>query len=282
MSITSTSTADSSSGGTLGTNVGPVSFTGLGSGVDSNSIIQKLTSLTLQQATPYQTQSTALNNQNVELTKINGLLSTLQSSLLTLSDPKTFNSFAGTSSNTSLATVAPTSAGATSTPGTYTITAATTGTATTYASNAAAGHSEHDNIAGSPASSSLPLADGFTAITANNGAASGSITIDGVTTSYDVTSQSLTTILADIQAKVRAVSGDASFTAAYNTATDKVTISSTTRPITLGASTDQGNLLDVLKLSRRAGYEHRRFRYGDERRHGRRDQRVRNPQFRRS
>jgi hypothetical protein len=58
-----------------GTNVPPVSFPGIASGIDYNSIIQKLTSMTLAPTTQLNQQIATLNAANAELVKINGLLS---------------------------------------------------------------------------------------------------------------------------------------------------------------------------------------------------------------
>src|ERR1700757_632212 len=83
-----------------GNNVPPVSFPGIASGIDYNSIIQKLTALTLQQNVSLNAQIATLNAANTELIKINNLLNCVQNTLGALSDPTLFNSWLATSSNT--------------------------------------------------------------------------------------------------------------------------------------------------------------------------------------
>ncbi|MHB8153400.1 MAG: flagellar filament capping protein FliD, partial [Bacillati bacterium] len=93
----------------------------------------------------------------------------------------------------------------------------------------------------------VPLVDSYAAITPANGSTGlGKVTVDGVQVSYDVTSQSLDTILSNIQTAVQAV--DPGFTASVN-AGGVVTFASTDKPISLGSASDSGNLLDVLKLT---------------------------------
>lgn len=234
-----------------GTNVPPVSFPGIASGIDYNSIIDKLTSLTLAPTVTLNTQIATLNAANLELIKINNLLSSVQNALTALSDPNVFNAYGGVSSNTGVATVLgiPNVA---ATPGTYVIEKTTLATATQIVSNAAIGHSELDNV-NNPASpaDSVALADSYAAITPSNGSSSsgkGQITINGVSVSYDVTTQSLNTILANIQSQVQAATGDATFTAGLVAGTDTVKFADTNNPISLGAAGDSGNLLQVLRL----------------------------------
>ena len=63
MSGLSSASSSTSSATAPGTNVAPISFPGIASGIDYNSIIQKYTDITLQQETPLKTQVTALNAQ---------------------------------------------------------------------------------------------------------------------------------------------------------------------------------------------------------------------------
>src|SRR5215472_8800607 len=113
-----------------GNNVPPVSFPGIASGIDYNSIITKLTSLTLSQNVTLNSQIATLNAANTELIKINNLLNCVQNSLGALSDPLLFNSWTANSSDTVAGNASPIS-GATPIAGTYTVTAQTQATATT-------------------------------------------------------------------------------------------------------------------------------------------------------
>src|SRR5690242_15978636 len=87
-----------------GTNLPPISFPGIASGIDYNSIISKLTSLTLAPTTQLNQQVATLNAANAELIKINGLLSNVQSSLNGLSMSAIYNAISATSSNTGVLT----------------------------------------------------------------------------------------------------------------------------------------------------------------------------------
>ncbi len=152
-----------SSSSVPGTNVAPVSFPGIASGIDYNAIIQKLTSMTLSQNVSLNSQITTLNAANTELIKINNMLNCVQNSLGALSDPLIFNTWLATSSDTTEGSASAIS-GATPVAGTYTVTAQTQGTATTITNNPAAGHSINDNN-----SVNKPLAQSYAAITPSNG-----------------------------------------------------------------------------------------------------------------
>lgn len=235
------------SSGALGTNVPPISFPGIASGIDYNSIIQKLTSMTLAPATQLNHQITTLNAANAELIKINGLLADVQGALNGLSQPNIFNAILATSSNTAAAT-AQGIPGAVAAAGTYVIQSATLATATQVVSNVAAGHSELDPL-GASTGDQVPLASSYAAVKPSNGTGSqGSITINGVTVNYDVNTQSIQTIFSNINSAVRTATGDNSFTIGFVSGTDTVQITDANHPISLGASGDQGNLLQVLRL----------------------------------
>ncbi|HKU69052.1 MAG TPA: flagellar filament capping protein FliD [Candidatus Baltobacteraceae bacterium] len=224
-----------------------MSFPGIASGIDYNSIITKLTSLTLAPTTQLNQQIATLNAANAELIKINGLLSTVQDSLNGLSLSAVYNAISATSSNPAVLTAQGIS-GATAAPGTYTIKSVTLATATQVLSSAFAGHSELDAL-GASTGDKVALADSYAAVTPSNGSGTqGSITINGVTVNYDVKSQSIDTIFANINSAVRTATGDASFTIGFVSGTDTVQITDANKPISLGSANDQGNLLQVLRL----------------------------------
>lgn len=234
-----------------GTNTAPISFPGIASGIDYNSIITKLTSLQLSQNVSLNQQIATLNAANAELIKINGLLQNVQTALGALSQPNLFASFSALSSNLSAATAQSVATSKTQAiPGTYTITKTTLATASSV-SGAVAGHSIKDVITSGPyagsASDTVPLAKSYAAITPSNGTGTqGSITVDGMTVSYNVNVDSLQAILNRIQTAVQ--TKDATFTASVN-ASGVVQFSSTAQPISIGSATDQGNLLAVLKIA---------------------------------
>jgi len=231
-----------------GTNVPPISFPGIASGIDYNSIIQKLTSLTLAPVAQLNQQIATVNAQNAELIKIDGLLASVQNALTALSQPDIYGAVSAISSDLAAATASGI-AGGNAVPGTYTIDATTLATPTQIAGAPNIGHSELDAVAGTSANGmNVPLIDSWAAITPSNGSgAQGSITVDGVSVNYDVTTQSLTTILANINAAVHAA-GDATFNIGFVAGTDQVQITDSSHPVSLGSPNDQGNLLQVLRL----------------------------------
>ena len=234
ISGTSSTTGSSS---TVGTDLAPITFPGIASGIDYNSIITKLTSLTLAPNTQYNSQITQLNAKNAELIKINGLLASVQGALTTLSDPATFNAFSGTTNDPLDASISQV-AGGNATPGTYTIAATRVATATQISGSA--------NI-GVTVSSSLALVCAGTAVIPTNGPSgqTGVLTIDGVSVNYDVTSQSISTVVSNIYTAVHAV--DAGFTISAS-ASGSISIASTDEQISMGSPADRGNLAAVLKL----------------------------------
>ncbi len=232
-----------------GTNVPPVSFPGIASGIDYNSIITKLTSLTLAPTVQLNQQMATLNAANAELIKINGMLASLQNALTPLSQAELYGAFSATSSDPNAAG-AQTVAGSPATAGTYVIQQTQLATATQVLGNPGVGHSETDAIDSPPvAATSVPFAQSYAAITPQNGTnGNGQVTVDGVTINYDVNSQSLSTILANIQSQVRAATGDASFTVSLGGATGDVVSITSNNPISLGSASDSGNLLSALRL----------------------------------
>ncbi|HET9096324.1 MAG TPA: flagellar filament capping protein FliD [Candidatus Baltobacteraceae bacterium] len=231
-----------------GTNVPPVSFPGIASGIDYNSIIQKLTSMTLSPTIQLNQQIATINAENAELIKIGGLLASVQSALTGLSDPNLYDAVSAVSSQSSVLTALGI-AGGNATPGTYTITQTTLATATQITGAANVGHTELDAAAGTTASGAdVPLVDSWAAITPTNGSgAQGSVTVDGVTINYDVTTMSLNQILATINSAVHAA-GDATFNIGLLAGTDQVQVTDSAHPVSLGSASDQGNLLQVLRL----------------------------------
>lgn len=235
---------------TYGTNVAPISFPGIVSGIDYNQIIDKLTQLSLAPTTQLNAQIATLNNANTELIKINSLIASVQTSLGNLSNPDLFSTYQATSGNTSVlnATGIP---GVTATPGLYTIESVKAATNTTITSSTSAGHSITDLITSGTyagqASDTVPLAYSYARVTPSNGnTGDGSVTVDGVQISYNVDTQSLDQILNNITSQVDS-KADAGFLATL--VNGVVEFKSTDEQISLGSSQDQGNLLDVLQLS---------------------------------
>ena len=240
-----------STGGTLGTNAAPISFPGIVSGIDYNSIIDKLTQLSLAPTTQLNAQIATLNNANTELIKISNLIQSVQNALGNLSNPNLFSTYQATSGNTSALT-ATGIPGVTATPGLYTIDSVKAATNTSILSSTSAGHSITDTITSGTyagdASNTVPLAFSYARVQPTNGVSgSGSVTVDGVQISYNVNSQSLDQVLNNITSQVDS-KADAGFLATL--VNGVVEFESTDgQQISLGSSQDQGNILDVLQLN---------------------------------
>lgn len=237
--MSSTSGVSSSSSATSGTlgNAAPVSFPGISSGIDYNSIIEKYTADTLQQEKPTIAQVNNLNSQNAAILKIKNLIGGVQDSLTALSNPTTFNAFKATAANTASGSPAATATqinGQTPIAGTYTINAQTIATATTVTNNTL--------TANAAVNANVPLAAAGTSITPTNGTGtSGLFTINGVQIKYDVTTNSLNTIVNKIQAALTATTGGTA-TLLPNGELQLTGVQS------LGSGGDSGNLEQVLKL----------------------------------
>jgi flagellar hook-associated protein 2 len=232
--------SSSNSSTVYGTNVAPISFPGIVSGIDWNSVIDKLTQLQLAPENELNAQIATLNNANTELVKINSLIQSVQNALANLSNPDLFDTYEATSSDPTAVTGTGIS-GVTATPGIYTIVSSSAATNTSILSDVDAGYEINAN-----GTASEPLADSYASVTPTNGTdGDGEITVDGVQVSYDVNTQSLDTILGNITSAVDKV--DPGFLATVSNGVASFT--SSDESISVGSSTDQGNLLEVLKLS---------------------------------
>jgi flagellar hook-associated protein 2 len=237
--VSGLSSASSSTGSASapGTNVAPISFPGIASGIDYNSIIQKYTDITLQQETPLKTQVTALTAQQSELLKLQDLVAKFQDTFQAVSDPNNFSATAPTSSNSS-AVAASAVAGGIATPGTYVITKSSLATATQLTNDPVA------NGAFNPNATLISSGASITPSNGPSGATHGTLTIDGVALQYDVNTQDLNTWITTIANPALAAAG-VSASLAYSSG--KVTVTST-QPLTIGSANDSGNLAQVLKL----------------------------------
>jgi flagellar hook-associated protein 2 len=97
------------------------------------------------------------------------------------------------------------------------------------------------------------LAKSYAAVTPSNGNSpngQGSLTIQGYTFSYNVNIDSVQSIITKLNTQIAggATPIDAGFHASID-AQGRVTFSSTDKPITIGAPSDSGNLLQVFKMS---------------------------------
>jgi len=236
--ISSASASGADSGSTIyGTNIPPVTFPGIASGIDYNSIISKYSAMTMAQATPLQNSVKSLSAQQAEMLKIQDLLTKFQDTFQAVSDPSAFTATAPASSNASAIGVS-TIAGTTATPGNYLITNATLATATQIT---------NDPAANGTVSTTATLASAGLSITPTNGTTGtngkGQVTIDGVAIAYDVNSDTIQSF----QAKANAALAPVGASIAFDTTTQTWTITSS-QPLTLGSASDSGNLLTAFKL----------------------------------
>ena len=235
----------STSGSTSG--LPPVQFSGLVSGIDWQGILQKLTQVAQIPGVQIQGQIATLTGQNTAYTTLLSDFQTLQGSLSGLATASNYFAQSAASSQTSILTAQQTS-GQTAAPGTTTIQSVQLATSTTATSGSALGTSF------SAYYSTAPLSQQPTGITANNGTsaqglpnAQGSVTINGVSVSYDVTSQSMATIVTNVNNALHAA-GDTNFSLTYNAGSDSFSMTDT-KQITLGSPSDQGNILQVMELT---------------------------------
>ncbi len=231
-----TSASSSVTSGTLG-NVAPVSFPGIASGIDYNSIIEKYTAETLLQEKPDQAQINNLNSQNTALLKITNLIGAVQDSLTALSNPTLFGAYKATVGNNATGSPVATATqipGQEPVAGTYIINAQTAATATSVTNNPAANAPIN--------ATSQPLDNSGASITATNGTTSnGVITINGIALNYDVTVQTLSSIVSEINTALKTSDGGSATLNANGT----VTLTGVT---SIGSGGDSGNLEQVLKL----------------------------------
>ena len=231
-----TTASSSVTSGTLG-NVAPVSFPGISSGIDYNSIIQKYTAETLLQEKPDQSQINNLNSQNTAILKITNLIGAVQDSLTALSNPTVFGAYKATVGNNATGSPVSTAtqiSGQTPVAGTYQINAQTAATATSLTNNPSANAPVN--------ATTQPLDNSGASITATNGtAANGVITINGIALNYDVTVQTLSAIVSEINTALQSSDGG---TATLN-ANGTVTLTGVT---SIGSGGNSGNLEQVLKL----------------------------------
>lgn len=231
-----TSGTTSATSGTLG-DAAPVSFPGIASGIDYNSIIEKYTADTLLQEKPDIAQVNNLNSQNTAILKITNLIGAVQDSLTALSNPTLFDAYKATVGNTASGSPIATAtqiAGQTPVAGTYVINAQTAATATSIVNNPGANAALITTSAAFDASG--------TSITPTNGTASNGIfTINGISLNYDVTVQSASAIVGEINTALNSSDGGSAVLNANGT----VTLTGVT---SIGSGGDSGNLEQVLKL----------------------------------
>ena len=228
----------------------PIQFSGISSGINWQSILQELTKIAQAPAVQIQGQIATLTGENTSYTSLLSDFQTLQSSLTALGTASNYSAQSAVSSQPTVLSAQQTS-GQTAPPGTTTIQSVQLATPTSAASGGTLGTSFAAYYA------TAPLSAQPTGVTATNGTnaqglpnATGSVTINGVSVSYDVTSQSMSTIVNNINTALHAA-GDTGFSLTYNSTTDELTMTDN-KAITLGSPSDQGNILQVMQLTNSA------------------------------
>jgi len=209
-----------------------VKVSGLVSGLNTQQIINELISADSVGINQVKAQQATVNSQVTALGALSTDMTTLENDVFNLEDPSIYGQVTG-SSTTANSTwqVSPTAGTA---PGNYTLAVSQLATA-----------SQLDGAAGisSPLSSSSDVS-GITLATMDTATVptAGVFTVNGQQITV-TTAESLSDVFAAIST---ATGGDV--TAAYNPTTDKVSLTSSTGSLTLGAANDTSNMLQALQL----------------------------------
>ncbi|MCC6698199.1 MAG: flagellar filament capping protein FliD [Candidatus Hydrogenedentes bacterium] len=214
---------------------GSFSISGLISGLDSATLIQQLMSLERQPITRLETRLTTLNQQREAIRDLRTTLTTLRNTVQNFRFDTVFSQYAAASSEEDVLTAE--ISGASPVSGSYSVEVLQLASATTANSSAALGSAIDPN-----------------ATLENSGIAAaieeGSFAINGVEFTVDPTTDSLNSILADINASAAGV------TATYDSLTDRITIANSTAGDTsvinfswTGDADDESNFLQVVRLT---------------------------------
>jgi flagellar hook-associated protein 2 len=207
-----------------------LALAGLASGIDWTNIINDMAAAESAPITQWQGQQTTINSENSAYKTIGADLASLQTDANTLSSPGFFQNTAATSSNSDVATATSQSG----TPlGTYAF--AVTRLAAAAVQNGAAFSAQPISATDDVSNVSLDDAAFADPITAGTFSVNGqNITVAATDTLQSVFDQ------------ISSATGGA-VTAAYDSSTDKITLSSSS-PITLGSSADTSNFLQATQL----------------------------------
>ncbi|MCC6490001.1 MAG: flagellar filament capping protein FliD [Candidatus Hydrogenedentes bacterium] len=214
---------------------GSFSISGLISGLDSATLIQQLMSLERQPITRLETRLTTLNQQREAIRELRTTLTTLRNTVQDFRFNTVFNQYAAASSEEDVLTAE--ISGSSPVSGSYSVEVIQLASATTANSSAALGSAINPN-----------------ATLENSGIATaieeGSFAINGVEFTVDPTTDTLNSILADINASAAGV------TATYDSLTDRITIANSTAGDTsvinfswTGDADDESNFLRVVRLT---------------------------------
>ena len=204
--------------------------------MDWSSLVTQLVNADRAPQTAMKTQQTTNNSKISALATIKTQLGALASSLTSLQDSSLFNAHSATVGNSTLGWSA---AGAAKTPnGNYTV--AVTQLAVAAARQGTAHVGSAISASGDVSGVSLATVPTAKAVTAGN------FQINGATVSVATTDS-----LQDVFNKINTATGG-TVTGSYDPATDKVSLTSSSGNVVLGASNDTSNFLSVFKLNNNA------------------------------
>jgi len=207
-----------------------LAISGLASGFDWQSMVTQLAQAERAPETPWRATQNKVNNTNSAFTVIKSYLSQLQSVAQKLKDPTLYQSRTAASSDTSIATAASGTNGAT---GTFSFNISQLATAASQ--NGSGNVSSVISPDGNISNVTVGAANFATSVTA------GTFTVNGAQVNI-ATTDSLQTVFDNIAAAT-----NNTVTASYDKTTDKITLSSGSA-ITLGSAADTSNFLQVAKL----------------------------------
>lgn len=216
---------------------GSFNVSGLISGMDTESFITQIMQLERQPITRLNSKIEALEEEQDALSALRTTLTTLRNRFQDFRLNSLFNQFTSASSETDVLTSS--ISGANPAAGSFEVNVTQLASASTAVSNSKLGA----NINPATALNSSGIAEEITA---------GSFTINGVTFNVDPATDTLNSILSQVNSSAAGV------TATYNASTDKVTLANTaagdTDIINLGGSDDDSNFLSVLSLTSATQY----------------------------
>lgn len=206
-------------------------LSGLVSGLDWKTLVDQLADAERTPQTRLRIEQNTLGKQNTAYAAIQTQLEALKSRVATLSDSSLYDTRQASVSDEKTASV---TAAAGTTLGSYTFNITQLATAAKQVGTAGAG-------------SSLSASNDVSGLVLNNAAfataiTAGTITVNGKQITI-ATGDTLQTVFDNIQ-----VATGSEVTASYDSATDKITFSST-NPIVLGSATDTSNFLQVARLN---------------------------------
>lgn len=217
----------------------PVQIYGLSSGLDSQTIIQDLVNIQSGTLNAYKADQTQTLNVQAAYNTLAGKLKTLEAATQVLSTPLTFSAVMPTVANPSILSASATSDAS---MGVYNVNVQHVSTASWIQSTGAIG------AGGSGVATNLSALPGIKDSAGGN-SGTGSIVINGATIGYNLATDTIGSLLGNINNN-----SAAGVTATYDSATDTIILNNNANgagniPVTNPGGADQSNLADVLNLS---------------------------------